>query len=118
MDIRFPAFFIRLSDTGYQFIYLLYLIWSSNASAIKQAENIFAALRTNGRQKLFWTGLDRGRNQCFTQQQHPWEHQRRVVIDPGVLDKTITLLRLAGYEMIITNSTWRVIYQFTSSTPS
>ena len=40
------------------YIYLLYQIWSRNASAKKQAENIFAALRKNGRQKPFWTGID------------------------------------------------------------
>ena len=39
---------IGLPDTGYQFIYLLYLIWTRNASAIKRAENIFAALREKG----------------------------------------------------------------------
>ena len=49
--------FIGSPDTGYHFIYLLYLIWSRNASAIKPAENISAALRKNGRQKPFWTGI-------------------------------------------------------------
>ena len=32
----------------YHFIYLLYLIWSRNASAIKRAENVFAALSLKG----------------------------------------------------------------------
>ena len=43
------------------------------------------------------------------------------VVDPGVFNKTIIILGLAGYKMIITNSALRaslVIYHFTSSTPS
>ena len=40
------------------FIYLLYIIWSRNASAIMQAENIFAALRQNDQLKAI---LDRNK---------------------------------------------------------
>ena len=81
------------------------------------AENIFAALRKNGRQKPFWTGIDTDKNRCFSRQYYPREHQRRVV-DPGVFNKKITLLGIAGYKMIITNSALRaslVIYHFISS---
>ena len=43
---QISSIFIGSLDTGYQLVYLLYLIWSRNASAIKRAaENIFAALR-------------------------------------------------------------------------
>ena len=73
-------------DTGYQFIYLLYLIWSRNASAIKRVENIFASLRKNGRQNPFGTEIDRGINRCISGR----------VVDPGVFNKTIILLGLAG----------------------
>ena len=40
--------------------------------------------------KAVWTGIDQGKNQCFS---------GRIVFD-----KTIILLRLAGFKMIITNS--------------
>ena len=43
------------------------------------------------------------------------------VVDPEVFNKTIFLLELAGYKMIITNSALRaslVIYHFISSAPS
>ena len=88
---QISSIFIGSPDTGYQFIYLLYLIWSRNAEAKKRAENIFAALRKNGRQKPFWIGIDRARNQ----------HGR--VLDPGVFNKTIILLGLARYKMIMTS---------------
>ena len=42
---QISSIFIGLLDTGYRFIHLLYLKWSKNMSAIKQAENIFAPLR-------------------------------------------------------------------------
>ena len=61
-------------------------------SSLKQAKNIFAAVRKNGRQKLFWTGIDRGGNQCFSGR----------VVDPEVFNKTIILLGLTGYKMIMT----------------
>ena len=54
---KISGFFIGSPDTGYQFVYLLYLICSSNASAIRRTENIFAALRKNGWQKPFWTRI-------------------------------------------------------------
>ena len=38
---QISSIFIASSDTGYQFIYLLYLIWSRNTSALNRAENIF-----------------------------------------------------------------------------
>ena len=63
----------------------------------KRAENIFAALRKNGRQKPFWTGIERGRDRRFSGR----------VVDPGVCDKTIILLGLAGCKMITTNSALR-----------
>ena len=48
----FQHWLIRSPDTGFQFIYLLYQIWSRNAPAMKRAENIFAALgKKKGRQK-------------------------------------------------------------------
>ena len=56
MNYRYQisSIFIGSSDIGYQFIYLLYLIWSRNVSAIKGAESIFfAALRKHGRQNRF-----------------------------------------------------------------
>ena len=60
-------------------------------AAKKQAENIFAAMRKNGQQKPFWTGIDRGRNRCFSGR----------VVDPGVLNRTILVLGLAAYNMIL-----------------
>ena len=54
------------------------------------------ALRKNGLQKPFWTGIDRGRKRCFSG-----------VVDPGVFNEAIILLRLAGYQIIITNSALR-----------
>ena len=65
---QISSIFIGSPDTGYQLIYLLYLKWSRNASAVKRAENIFAALRKNGRQKQFWAGINRGRNGWFSRQ--------------------------------------------------
>ena len=81
-------------------------MWSRKVSAKEQAENIFADLRKNGRQKPFWTRIDR--NQCLGRQYYLQEHH-------GVFNKTIILLRLAGYtcKMIITNYALRaslVIY--------
>ena len=45
-------------------------------ATLKRTENIFAALRKYGRQKPFWSGIGRGKNQCFTRQYYPWEHQK------------------------------------------
>lgn len=82
-DIRFLAFSLarhRLNK-GYQFIYLLYLIWPRNTLAIKRAENIFAALRKKTADKS-WFGPQ-------------WNQQGRV-IDPEVFNKTLlkTLLNI------------------------
>ena len=57
---QISSIFIGLLDTGYRFIHLLYLIWSKNMSAIKQAENIFAPLRKkwSTKQTPFWTGIN------------------------------------------------------------
>ena len=59
-------------------------------------------------QKPFWTGIDRGRNRWFSGR----------VVDAGLFNKTIILLGLAGYKIIITNSALRatlVTYHFTST---
>ena len=72
----------------------------------------FCSSDKNGRQKLFWTGIVQDKNRCFSGR----------VVDPGVFNKTIILLGLAGYKMrIITNSVLLaslVIYHFISSAPS
>ena len=62
----------------------------------ERTENIFAALTKKGRQKPFCTGIDRGRNRCLALVDN--------IVDPGVFNKTVILLGLAGYKMIITNS--------------
>ena len=64
---KYPSTFSRQMK-AIVYIYLLYQIWSRNASAIKRDENSFAALRKNGPQRPFWTGIDRGRNRCFSRQ--------------------------------------------------
>ena len=49
------------------------------------------------------------------------QNQHGRVVDPGVFNKTIILLGLAGYKMIITNPALRgsfIIYHFISSATS
>ena len=51
----------------------------------------------------------------------PEQNQHGRVVDPGVFNKIIILLGLAGYKMIITNLALRaslVMYHFMSSVPS
>ena len=84
MDIRFPAFSLaRWIQALSSYTSCTGLIWSRNVSAIKRAGNVCAVVRRNGRQKMFWTGIDRGRNQHGT------------VVDPRVFNKT-TLLFYSG----------------------
>ena len=60
-----------MTDCYFQhwFIYLLYLIWSRNVSAIKRAENIFlVALRKHGRQNRFGPELTDAEIDVFSRQ--------------------------------------------------
>ena len=76
-----------MADTGYQFIYLLYLIWSRKASAIRREENMFAALR---KKRLTKAVLD----------QNKINMEELLILE--FFNKTMILLELAGYKMIIT----------------
>ena len=60
-------------ETGRQFIYLLYPIWSGNAALTKKKKM---------RQKPFWTGMISKLNGR--------------VVEPGAFNKTIILFGLAG----------------------
>ena len=83
---KYPSIFSRQMK-AIVYIYLLYLIWSRNTSAIKRTENICSSEK-NGRQKPFWTGIVQGRNRCLSGR----------VFDPEVFNKTIILLGLAGFK--------------------
>ena len=63
---QISSIFVGSLDTCYQLIYLLHLIWSRNTSAIKQPENILAALRKNDWQKPFRTGIKSTWNCCLS----------------------------------------------------
>ena len=68
---QISSIFIGSPDTGYQLIYLLYLKWSRNASAIKRAENHFCHFCSSEKKwltKQFWAGINRGRNGWFSRQ--------------------------------------------------
>ena len=109
------VFYMYITLLVYQFIYLLYLIWSRKVSAKKRAEKIFAALRKNGRQKPFLTGIDKGRTQCFS-----WQYMEELLIMEFLIKQSLYLV-LLDIKMIITNSALHaslVIYHFISSMPS
>ena len=78
--MRFPAFSLARRKQAI------------SSSAIKRDEKIFAALRKNLPTKDVLNLNCLGRNRCFSGR----------VVDPGVFSKTIILLGLAGYELIIT----------------
>ena len=69
----------------YKFVYLLYLIWSKSASAIKGAENVCAAMT-----KKWATKAVLDRNKLTRKRCRSWI---------GVSNKTIILLGLAGNKM-------------------
>ena len=64
---KISSIFNGSPDTGHQFVYLLYIIWSRNAWAIKRAQNTFAALRKNGQQTPFCTGIKSTWKSCWSQ---------------------------------------------------
>ena len=59
-------------------------------------------------QMPFWTGIERGRNRCFSGR----------VIDPGVCNETIILLRIAGYKVFLTISVRRAALVSITSYPA
>ena len=80
---QISSIFIASPDTGYQFIYLLYLIWSRNASAITRTKNTFCSSEIKWPTK---TDLDRNK-----------------IDDPGVLTKQLLYLGLPRASLVITS---------------
>ena len=54
---QISCIFIGSPHIGYQFIYLLYLIWSRNMSAIKQAEKTWPTKTISDQNKIDMEGL-------------------------------------------------------------